>query len=197
MNFLRIAARIAGASDVQNAVTRACLPYGVYEPYMKQVGPDTYVGDFDTGWELEVQEVPGDFKVKLNGRAVKSLNKAVQAFKKKDLLFAQKSTPSVKTQADWEEEFYPDLRNRTFNNPKHIWSGSQAFWEAFKELDWLDWTPVSDPGIVENKMREMLSRGVWPHTTQEELEAEIESMQYNYKEYKKYEPSYIDGTIND
>ena len=195
MNFLkiaaRIAARIAGASDVQNAVTQACLPYEVYEPRMKQVGPDTYVGEFDTGWELEVQEVPGNFKVKLNNRPAKSLDEAVQAFKKKNPLFAQKFTPSVKTQADWEEEFYPGLRNS-----EYIWSGSQAFWEAFKELDWLDWTPVSDPVIVENKMREMLSRGVWPHTTQEELEAEIESMQHNYKEYKKYEPSYIDGTIN-
>ena len=50
--------RQAGRTDVLLNVERACDAQGVYPPDMKSVGKDTYEGEIDVGWMLNVEEAP-------------------------------------------------------------------------------------------------------------------------------------------
>lgn len=91
-------------------------------------------------------------------------------------------------QADWEMKFYGE----TGPLPKEE-QGSQMFWHAFTELGWNDWTPVSDPKVVEAKIREMYAV---PGKFLGDVEYAVKDMHVNYNSYKKhYESKYMSGEV--
>lgn len=93
-----------------------------------------------------------------------------------------------KSQADWEKMFYgrSGAHNQNLN-------GSHAFWKAFNELGWTNWTPASDVEVVIRKLQEIGKRLGWDPETMEE---EIASTRENFAQYKRYEPEYIDGSLH-
>ena len=94
--FLRIASRIAGRLDVLRQVDSAFESVGVYPPSMNQSGPGVYKGNIDTGWDLEVQEMPnGDLITKLNGKKFPSPVDAAKEYKANK----NKPVPAVAVQA--------------------------------------------------------------------------------------------------
>jgi hypothetical protein len=184
----RVLGRFASKNTVQVQVDRACFHAGVYEPKMGETSPGSYEGDFDSGWTLTVDERPGGtLAVRLNGHSVKGLDEAVGAYKGKDSRFvAAKAAPGGKSQGEWEAQFYPHASSLSPEDRK----GSQAFWTAFQELGWVDWTPASDPAEVESVMRAQWQDGEIVC----DIEKEVKKMYDNYRVYKDHcEDDYISG----
>ena len=72
--------------------------------------------------------------------------------------------------------------------------GSQAFWAAFEELGWTDWTPASDLGVVEEKLRAMWTQ-IGHELPGTSLKEWLKEARDNYANYKEYEPAYVSGEL--
>ena len=199
----RVLWKLAGRTDVLQTVDAVFNGMGIYPPVMDLVSKDTYEGNIDDGWTLNVQEKPDkSLAVKLNGKSIKDLPAAAAAYKSKSKFYLPGGTPSVvpgapkvggKTQAEWEQEFY-DRTGPLADDEL----GSYAFWEAIQDLGWFDWTPASDFDEVEQKMRELWTKpnkeGDMPDPA--DLDDAIAEARKNFDIYKNdYEQKYIDGTI--
>jgi len=97
-----------------------------------------------------------------------------------------------KSQAEWEQMFYG--QSGPIPHEPGVAVGSGAFWQAFEELGWLDWTPASDLKAVEAKLGEIWQR-IGPQLPGTSLEEWLEDVRDNYESYKSYEPAYVSGQL--
>jgi hypothetical protein len=80
---LKVAARVAVRSDTLLTMEQAFNAKNVYPPHMRQIpGTQTYKGDIEKGYELEITDVDVDptMSPKMNGISYKNLDEVIDDF---------------------------------------------------------------------------------------------------------------------
>lgn len=78
-----IITKLAGRTKTLDMINHILNKAGI-QPNMKQIGPETYKGELDTGWVLEVEKTGRDINVRLNNNTISSIDAAINAFKSKN-----------------------------------------------------------------------------------------------------------------